>query len=176
MLLRKINAGFSLISMFLIMDHAIFHAAWMLSRGSIPKTAGYMPWILVCCMAIHAFISIDLAISAHVGIEKRKCKSYPKLNVSTNVQRASGILMILFTALHIAGTTGVLTPPQAVHAILPPVFFAVSLAHVAVSTSNALITLGIGNVKFVKIVDALVKILCIVTLVADVIGFYLYLV
>jgi hypothetical protein len=38
-----------------------------------------------------------------------------------------------------------------------------------------MITLGIGNAKTVKAVDIIVKVLCAVTLVADVVGFYLYL-
>ena len=175
MLTRKINAGVSLITTFLLLDHAIFHAVWMLSRGSIAKNGSFMSWILMVFMVIHAYISIELGISAHMGIEKRKCKSYPRINTSTIIQRASGILLVVLTGLHIGGTTGYLQPPKIVHAILPPLFFAVALMHVAVSTSKALITLGIGNAKVIKIVDIIVKILCCATLIADLIGFYLYL-
>ena len=176
MLLRKINAGVSLLCTLLLMSHAIIHAVWMLSRGSIEKNASAIPWVLFGLMLTHAFISIDLAISAHEGVEKRKCNSYPKMNVPTNIQRASGMAMILFTVLHILGTIGVLQPPPAVHAVLPPLFFTIALMHTAISTSKAFITLGIGNVKLVKTVDVLVKVICVATLIADVVGFYLYLV
>ena len=175
MLLRKINAVLSLISTFLLMAHAIFLAVWMLSQGRIGITASYIPWILMGVMAMHAFISIDLALSAHMDTEKRKCKNYPQMNISTIVQRISGILMIFFTGLHIAGAKGVMKPPQPIHAVVPPVFFTIALAHTAISVSKALITLGIGNAKFVKTADIVVKVICGATLIADITGFYLYL-
>ena len=174
MLQRKINAIISLISTFLLMDHAIFHAAWMLSRGSIEKSASFMSWTLAGLMLIHAFISIDMGISAHANAEKRPCKQYPKMNVSTNIQRISGILLIIFTVLHILGTIGIMQPPKIIHAILPPLFFAIALMHAAISTSKAFITLGIGNARLVKVVDIAMKVICTATLIADVIGFYLY--
>ena len=176
MLQRKLNAVISLICTFLLMGHAIFHAAWMLSRGSIAKPVGFMSWILVGLMLAHAFISIDMGISAHMNAEKRPCKQYPKMNVATLFQRISGILMIIFAGLHIAGTVGFLHPPKIVHAILPPLFFAIALAHTAISTSKAFITLGIGNARLVKTVDIAMKVLCALTLIADIVGFYLYLV
>ena len=174
MFLRKVNAILSLICTILLLDHAIFIAAWMLSRGSIPKSADFMPWILLGLMVIHALISLDLAISAHADTEKRKCKNYPKLNSATIAQRISGVLMILFTGLHVAGATGMMQPPQIVHAIVPPLFFTLALAHTAISTSKAFITLGIGNAKVVKAAEIIIKVICAATLIADVIGFYLF--
>ena len=96
------------------------------------------------------------------------------MNRVTYIQRASGISLILLTFLHIAGTVGILTPPQLVHAILPPVFFAITLMHAAISTSKAFVTLGIGNAKIIKVFDIAMKCLCVATLIADVVGFYLY--
>lgn len=176
MLSRKINAGVGLLSTFLLLYHAISNAIWMLSRGGIAKNGSFMSWILMGVMVIHIYISIELAISAHMGIEKRKCKSYPRMNVSTIIQRVSGVLLIVLTALHVGGTTGYLQPPKVVHAILPPLFFSVALLHAALSTSKALITLGIGNAKTIRIADTIVKIICGATLIADLIGFYLCLV
>ena len=176
MLLRKINAGLSLLTTILLLDHAIFNAVRMLSRGTIEKGTTVMSWVLFGLMLAHAFISIDLAISAHEGAEKRKCKSYPKMNVATMIQRISGVVLIVFTALHVAGAAGFMTPPPIVHAVVPAVFFTIALAHVAVSTSKAFITLGIGNAKFVKAVDIIVKVLCAATLIAALAGFYLYIV
>ena len=175
MVLRKINAGLSLLSTILLMYHAIFHAAWMLSQGSIEKRANIMSWVLFGLMMLHAFVSIDLVASTYMETESCKCKHYPKMNVSTLVQRVSGVLLIVFTVLHVAGTIGYLQPPPLVHAILPPVFFTVALLHTAVSTSKAFVTLGIGNAKFVRVADVAIKGICVVTLLADVVGFYLYL-
>lgn len=175
MLLRKINAVLGLLSTLLLLGHAIFLAVWMLSMGAIPMGAKPMAWVLLGLMAAHAFISILLAFLGHKGAEKRKCKQYSRLNVPTVVQRASGILLILLTGQHVAWAMRVWTLSRAVYAVLPPLFFALSLAHVAVSFSKAFITLGIGNATFIKVTDVLMKMLCAAVLIADVAGFYLYL-
>ena len=174
MLSRKINAGVSLLCTLLLLGHASYHAIRMLSGGRITANVDFIAWALVGLMAIHAYISIEQGVSAHMDTEKCKCKSYPKLNTSTIIQRASGVMMVLFTALHIAGTVGFLTPPPLVHAILPPLFFTLVLTHAVVSTSKAFITLGIGNARLVKTVDVVMRVLCGVVLLADVVGFYLY--
>ena len=170
--MRKINAGLSLLTTVILLFHSIILSVWMLSRCSIAKQETIMPWVLLGAMAIHAFISIDLAISSHAGAEKRKVKSYPKLNASTIIQRASGVLMVLLLALHITGASNYYRPKM-LHAALHPLFFMVALVHAAVSTSKALITLGIGNARVVKIVDIIVKVLCGLTFIASVTGFYL---
>ena len=175
MLLRKINAVIGLLCTFFLLDHAIFHAAWMMSKGSIEKSADSMPWILFGLMLAHAFISIYLGIAAHVGAEKRKCKSYPKMNVATNIQRAGGMVMILLAVQHVLGVNGLWRVPPLVHTFLPPLFFAVALSHMAVSGSKALITLGIGNARFVKTADVIIKVLCGITLIADIVGYYIFL-
>ena len=171
---RKINAGLSLLTSVMLLVHAIFHAVRMISIGAIEKSGTVMAWILFGLMLTHAFISIDLAINSHEGTEKRKCRSYPKLNAATIFQRISGVVLIVFTALHVAGAAGFMTPPPIIHATVPTVFFTVALAHTAVSTSKAFITLGIGNAKLVKTVDIVVKVICVATLIASLTGFYLY--
>ena len=176
MILRKINACMSLITTLLFLDHAIFHGVWMLSRGSIPKNADSMPRILFLCMMIHAIIGIVLLIMNHRGIDKCKCKNYPDMNRATYVQRISGVVLIPLTVLHILGTIGVMEPPQIVHSSLPPLFFAICLMHTGISTDKAFITLGIGNSTLIKVISIAIKVICVITLVADVVGFYLYLV
>ena len=176
MILRKINAWLSLLTTLLFLDHAIFHAVWMLSKGTIEKSADSMPRILFAVMMIHAIVSIVLAFLGNKGADKIKCKGYSNLNKTTYIQRFSGIVLIPLTVLHILGTIGIVNPPQIVHGILPPLFFTICLMHVAISTNKAFITLGFGNARFIKIADIVMKLICIVTLIADVIGFYLYLV
>ena len=174
MVLRKINAVLSLVITVLLFDHAIFNAVWMLSQGSIAKTT-ILSWVLFGLMMVHAIICIIFGIQAHRDEEKQKSNAYTQVNISTKIQRIGGVLLIPFSVLHILGTVGVIQPPQVIHAIIPPLFFALCLAHVAISGSKALITLGIGKAKLIKIVDIAVKVLCAVTLIAGVIGFYLYL-
>ena len=174
MTLRKINAGVSLLTTALFLFHAISIAFWMLSRGEIERPNGLISWVLVGCMAFHAFFSIDLAISAHTDGGKHIGKKYPRLNRDTIAQRVCGVLLIPFTALHVAGATGAMTPPPVVHAVVPVLFFALATAHTAISTGRAFITLGIGDVKAFKVVNVAVKVICAATLIADVVGFYLF--
>ena len=174
MKLSKINAIFSLICTLLIMIHSISLALWMLSFGSIPQAPSSIPRGLTVFFVIHAIISIIKMISVNKGKQKNKYNSYVKLNTPTIIQRVSGILLIIFTWLHIAGTIGIMQPPQVVHAIVPPLFFTLVLTHVAISTSKAFITLGIGNAAFIKKFDIIIKILCAITLIADIVGFYLF--
>lgn len=174
MLLRKINAVISLLITFLLMDHSIFMGAWMLSKGSIPQNASMLPRFLFILMMVHAIMCIVMGIRAHKGTEKGKYNGYSKMNVPTYIQRISGVILIIFTTLHVLGASGVMQPPLFIHAVVPVLFFALSLMHVAVSASKAFITLGIGTAKFVKVVDIVVKIICCATLIADVVGFYLY--
>ena len=174
MILRKLNAGLSLLTTVLLLAHAIFTSVWMLSGCTISKPVNFLPWILLGLMLIHVLISIDMVISSHMEGENRKGKVYPKMNVSMIVQRASGALLAPVTALHVAGAAGFMQPPEIVHAIVPPLFFTVALTHTAVSTGKAFITLGIGNAKFIKTVDIAMKVLCGATLIASVVGFYIY--
>lgn len=174
MLLRKINAVISLLTTLFLLNHAIFTSVRMLSKGKVEQSAPFVPWVLAGLMAAHAFISIYFAVSSHMEGDKRKYKTYPKMNRVTIFQRVSGILLIIFTALHVAGASGAMQPPQIVHAILPPIFFAIALTHAAVSTDKAFITLGIGTARFVKVVSVIVKVICVATLIAAVTGFYLY--
>ena len=174
MLMKKINAVLSLLITFLIFAHAISIAIWMFSGETIDRAPAIISWILTGLVAIHAFICIDMVLSPILNGEHHKAKTYPKLNRVMIVQRLSGALMLLFTALHIAGAIGAMTPPKIIHAIVPTLFFTIVMAHVAVSTSKAFVTLGIGSAKFVKVADVVIKVICVLTLIADVVGFYLY--
>lgn len=175
MILRKINAVLSLITTFLLLGHAISIASWMLSRGKIIPFGGHtLPKVLIWAFVAHAIVSILLMILANKGKKKNKDKSYLKLNAPTVIQRISGVLLIFFTFLHVAGAVGIIIPPQIVHAIVPPLFFLMVMCHIAVSFSKAFITLGIGNKKFIKCVDIGIKVICVITVIADIIGFYLH--
>lgn len=176
MFLRKTNAVISLLTTVFLLLHAILKAVLMLSRGRIGVSSFYISCVLAGLMVIHACISMDIVFSGLMGDETCKPKKYPKMNVSTIIQRISGVLLLFFSGLHVAGAIGYIQPPPIVHAIVPLVFFTIAMVHVGISTSKAFITLGIGNAKFIKTIDIVVKVICGVTLVADLIGFYLYLV
>ena len=172
--MRKINALLSLLSTSLVLYHAVLHGIRMLSMGRIDVSIDFLSWVLMGLVILHAFVSLEMAATEIMKADKRKCKTYFKLNISIMIQRITGILMLIFAGLHIAGATKAMTPPQIVHAIVPPLFFIIVLVHTAFSTSKAFITLGIGNARTVKVIDVFMKVICAITLVADIVGFYLY--
>jgi hypothetical protein len=175
MKLRKINAVLSLATTVLLLAHAITTAIWMLSMGKIIPMGGHtLPRALMWVTIAHALVSIILMILAHQDKNTKKGNIYPKMNMPTMIQRITGVLLISFTFLHVASAMGVITPPRGAHAIVPPVFFLLTMGHIAVSGSKAFITLGIGSARFIKGVDICVKAICVITVIADIVGFYLH--
>lgn len=173
MIVRKINAGLSLLTTLMLMDHAIFYSVWMLSGGSIPKNAGSMPKILTALAVLHALLSIVLVLRSRGGTKENRGRAYPALNVQTCLQRISGIVMLLLLGIHIAGAAAQYQP-KLLHAILHPLFFASALVHVSLSVGRAMITLGIGNALSVKIVDTVMRVLCAAVFAAAIAGFCVY--
>ena len=174
MLMRKINAVLSLLTTLLFFDHAIFNTVRMISPNPVEESADFMPWIFFGLMLLHAVISIFLVISTRSKNKEQKPKAYVKLNFATIAQRFSGVALIVLAGLHAVGTSGLVHFPKPVYPILHIVFFTVAFAHVAVSTSKAFITLGIGNAKFVKVADIVIKVICAVMLIAALTGIFLY--
>ena len=174
MFLRKLNAVLSLIATILVLVHAVSLAIWMITKGAVKKMETILPRVLMGVMILHALISILLGVLGHKNAEKRKCNEYQQLNLVTMFQRIGGTIMIVFTAFHILGAVGVMQPSKLLHIVLSPLFFTIVLAHVAISTSKAFITLGIGSAKSIKIMDIIIKAFCLITLIISIIGFYLF--
>lgn len=170
--LRKINAVISLFTTILLLDHTIFYSVWMLSRCTITKDVNAMPWVLVALVVLHAVLSSAMGIMAHKGVEKQKHNVYSKLNMRTMIQRMSGIVILILLIAHVIGAATHFHP-QWIHAVLQPLFFVTALAHLAVSGSKAFITLGVGNAKFIKILDTVFPVLCGIIFLAGIAGFYL---
>lgn len=170
--MRKINAVFGLLTTVLLLFHSIYFSIWMLSRCSIARFGNSLSQILAAVMAVHVIFSVIIMISGRKGAKGKEHKEYYKLNIETYIQRITGVLIIVLTGLHIAGSADYFQP-KALHAILQPLFFIAALAHASVSAGRALITLGIGNAKAIGIVNAVMKALCCAIFVAGVIGFYI---
>jgi hypothetical protein len=171
MKLRKINAGMSLLTTALLLFHAGYLSVQMLMGNRLAGVPLILARMLSMLMLIHAVLSIILMVRTHRGAKKGNAKSYPKLNRETVVQRVSGILLLVLLGVHIAGAIN-LFQPKILHAIITPLFFAASMAHAAISTGKALVTLGWGNAETIKIVDVIVRSLCQAIGVASLIGFY----
>ena len=171
MKLRKINAGLSLLTTALLLFHAGYLAVQMLMGNRLEGIAKILSIALMWLMMIHAVMSIIIMARAHRGGEKGKGKPYAKLNRETIVQRVSSMVLLVLVFVHVAGAWSIFRP-KLLHAIITPLFFAAAMAHAALSTGKALITLGWGNTEVIKTVDVMVRSLCQAIGVASLIGFY----
>ena len=169
---RKVNAVISLICSFLILLHGTYDAFWMMLRGKITTLPKPVAVLLVIFVVVHAILSIVTAILGSGGKTNQKGNEYKKANIKTIIQRVFGVLIILLLVLHIIGMQNYLAP-KILHSIVHPIFFLVVYAHTAISFSKAFITLGIGNAKFIKVMDIVMTILCILIFIASVVGLYL---
>ena len=166
---RKANAVISLICSCLILLHGGYDAIWMILRGKITTLPKPIAMLLVIFVVIHIILSIVTLI---IGKDSKNTKLYKKENIKTIIQRVFGVLIVLLLVPHIIGMQNHLTP-KILHSLIHPIFFLVVYGHTAISFSKALITLGIGSAKFIKVVDILMSILCVIIFIASIIGLYL---
>lgn len=171
MLLRKVNAWLSVATTMLLFQHTFFYSFCMLSLCDFNTVNEIISYVLAGLMILHAVLSAVMAFLGHKGADKGKFKDYPKINISTIIQRTSGILMLLLIGLHIWGAA-CFFQPKILHAFIQPLFFIMALAHASVSFSKAFITLGIGNARTIRIIDIATRILCLVIFILGVVGFY----
>lgn len=169
---RKANAVISLICSFLILLHGGYDAIWMILRGKITTLPKPIAMLLVIFVVIHIILSIVTLIIGKDRKNSKNTKLYKKENIKTIIQRVFGVLIVLLLVLHIIGMQNHLAP-KILHSLIHPIFFLVVYGHTAISFSKALITLGIGSAKFIKVVDILMFILCVIIFTVSIIGLYL---
>jgi hypothetical protein len=169
---RKTNAIISLVCSFLILLHGGYDALWMIMRGRITTLPSFIARLLVIFVFIHIVLSIVNAILGSGKKTSLRGKVYKKENIKTIIQRVLAVLIVVLLAPHIIGMKNHLVP-KLLHSIIHPLFFIAVYGHTAISFSKAFITLGIGNAKFIKIVDIIISVLCILIFIASIMGLYL---
>lgn len=168
---KKINAITSLVSTLLIIVHGGYDAFWMFFRDKIPTLPKVISILLIISVLIHIVLSIIIVISGIKNNKGKKEKIYKKQNIRTILQRIFAVVTMLLIPLHSIGMSNRLSP-KLLHAIVHPIFFIAVYGHVAVSTSKAFITLGIGNTKFIKVIDIVMSIILLFIFLASLNGLY----
>lgn len=145
-MLKKINAGLSLFTVIVLIAHMCVSMQAM--NGTILPVTDIMPIAVMILMIIHAVLSMAIMFFAHDG---HKVK-YPHKNISTIIQRASGVLMLIPLFVSHTRYISEFRMNHILFFILEIVFFIMVFAHVATSVPKAFITLGIlKSEKAVKI-------------------------
>ena len=167
MRLKKINACFALLTIFLFFAHFIYQAVSYILFFYHPVVTKVLGYSLVGVMLLHAI----LACISVFGKHDSKSIFYPGLNLQTLLQRVSMCAIACLLPLHIfsypilqktAGTV-LLYLFEGVMIL----FYASMFLHIAVSFSKALITFGLlSDNKKRKIMDVVMTVICVIGFVA----------
>ena len=159
--MKKVNAYLSLLSMILLGFHAIYEIsayAVLYYNPGISQLSGYLAGGVI---AIHAAVSIINLFLLHDS----KTIIYWKFNIGMIIQRVSAGIMLILLPIHICsfdllnssfGSIGYFFVEAA-----QIFFFTALFAHIAVSFSKALISLGfLLDDKKRRIIDKAVILFC----------------
>lgn len=160
---KKINAGFGLAAVVLLLVHVAYSiSAYLLFLYNplITKVLGYSFAVIVVA---HILLSVINVYGKH---DTASVRYYPKANIGTILQRTSGLLILLILPIHIKTGSWIMghqVGRAGLSALLVAevVFWAMVMTHVAISLPRALITLGwLATEKGKKRLDIVMQILC----------------
>lgn len=165
--IRKINAALGLFSIVAILVHIGYTVFAYLAFYYNPtlKVLTAAPFMAATCL--HAVCGMGTVFLQSDGT---RLDLYPKQNVRTIVQRMTAALIFPLLILHINTYSMLRTSAEAgqwfFFALLmlsQPVFYAVTLAHVATSLTRGMITLGwLSDREKQKRIDRVVYVVCVV--------------
>lgn len=167
MTVKKWNARLSLLTFALLLIHEGYQLYAYITFYYNPTLSTVSGYALAGCFVLHGILSVICVFAMHDS----KTIAYKKLNIKTVIQRISAALIILILPLHIfsfsllqssAGGVGYLLT-EAVQII----YYAALSCHIALSFSNAFITLGwLADIKKKRIIDVVVQIFCTLLFIA----------
>ena len=142
MAIKKWNARLSLLTLLLLLIHEGYQLYAYITFYYNPTLSKVTGFATAGCFALHAILSV---ISVFV-LHDAKSVAYKKLNIRTVLQRVSAVLILLLLPLHIFSFSLLKSSAGGVGYVLVEaaqiIFYAMLSCHVALSFSNALITLG----------------------------------
>ena len=165
--IKKWNARLSLLTVVLFLIHEGYHLyayTTMYYNPVLSKVTGYA---LAGALGLHVILSL---ISVFVLHDAKKV-SYKKLNIKTVIQRVSAVLIVLLLPIHILSFGLLQSSVGGIGYILTEIaqilFYAALCCHIAVSFSNALITLGyLTEMRRKRIIDIAVAVICAILFLA----------
>ena len=160
MKLKKANASLGLLSIAILLTHAVYEVVTYILFIYDPVTVKILGWACAGIVALHAVLGMCIVMFSHDG---SALKQYPKANLRTILQRASAIAILVLVVLHIlshnmlqSGTAGLIGAE-----VVQFLFFTCVFIHIATSFSSAFVTLGwLQNMETKKRIDLAVWIIC----------------
>lgn len=167
MRIKKWNARLSLLTLALLLIHEGYQLYAYITFYYHPTLSAIFGYAVAGCCVLHGILSAICVFALHDS----KTVAYKKLNIRTVLQRISAVMILLLLPLHIfsfkllqAGVGSVWY--IAVEAI-QIIYYASLSCHIALSFSNAFITLGrLSDIKKKRIIDVVVLVICALLFVA----------
>lgn len=165
--IKKWNARLSLLTVAMFLIHEGYHLYAYTILYYNPILSKFTGYAVVVALLLHAILSI---ISVFV-LHDAKSVSYKKLNIKTVIQRVSAVLIVLLLPLHIFSFGLLQSSVGGVGYILTEIaqilFYAAVFCHIALSFSNAFITLGyLTDMRKKRVIDIVVTVICVVMFIA----------
>ena len=161
---KKINAALGLLSAVALLLHVGYtdYAYLMFFYGPALKLLTAAPFMVLTCL--HAVFGMSVMFLQSDGT---RLSEYPRQNRATVLQRISAALIFPLLILHLNTYTLLRASAEggqwllfALLMLSQPLFYGVALAHVAVSATRAMVTLGwLGDRERQKRIDRIVCVL-----------------
>lgn len=172
--IKKVNAVFALLAAVMLLDHTLFLSGWMGTGGTMFGINLTMARVLLALTAIHGFLSLCVLLFAHDETADR----YIVLNRRTNIQRFSGIAILVLLLMHVLpfyNDMKLFADGLWFRVLCYLLLFVMVYVHVAVSFSKAFITMGwFRSEKAIVILDKIVFVVCVSLLLLAVITLFIF--
>ena len=163
MRIKKINAALGLFAICLLIAHVAYELWSYIKFYYNPVMTKVFGFATAGVCVLHVILSAVIVFKMHDG---SRLRTYPKVNIRTILQRASGCGILVCLPVHIftggliaghAGGPGLLTLLIAVQLL----FWVMVFTHISVSFTRALITLGaVQSRRAQRIIDVIVWCVC----------------
>lgn len=160
--IKKWNARLSLLTLVLLLIHEGYQLYAYLTFYYNPIMSAISGYSAAGCFVLHGILSAICVFALHDS----KSVAYKKLNFKTLLQRISAVMIILLLPLHIFSFSLLQSNVGGIGYVLIEaaqiIYYAVLSCHIALSFSNALITLGrLSDIKKKRIIDIVVLVICV---------------
>ncbi len=167
MAIKKWNARLSLLTLLLLLIHEGYQLYAYITFYYNPVLSKVTGFATAGCFALHAILSMIIVFVMHDS----KSVAYKKLNIGTVMQRISAVLILILLPLHIFSFSLLKSSVGGIGYVLVEaaqiIFYAMLSCHVALSFSNALVTLGrLSDIKKKRVIDVVVCVICLLLFIA----------
>ena len=165
--IKKLNARMSLLTFALLLIHEGYQLYAYITFYYNPTLSAISGYAAAGCFVLHGILSAICVFFLHDS----KTIAYKRMNIRTLLQRISAVMIILLLPFHIFSFSLLQSSVGGIGYILIEAvqitYYAALSGHIALSFSNALITLGwLEDMKKKRVIDIIVIVICTLLFIA----------